>query len=90
MGCSNTSCEIHLPPANPGLGCQNKCKGHFEDELLKKTPPRSFLDSLSLLEAMWNEGRQLGVLPPSNPLDGIEVDIEIARVLNCLTTSLAE
>ena len=63
---------------------------HFEDELLKKTPPRSFLDSLSLLEAMWNEGIHLGVLPPSNPMDGIEVDIEVARVLNCLRNSSLE
>ena len=62
----------------------------FEDNLVRENPQMSFSDSLRLLEAMWNEGRQLGVLPPSNPLDGIEVDIEIARVLNCLTTSLAE
>jgi len=51
---------------------------------MKENPQVSFLDSLRLLEAMWNEGCTLGVLPPSNPMDGIEVDIEIARVLNCL------
>jgi hypothetical protein len=62
----------------------------FEDGLMKENPQVSFLDSLRLMEAMWNEGRKLGVLPPSNPLDGIEVDIEIARVLNCLTSSSPE
>jgi hypothetical protein len=62
----------------------------FEDSLMKENPQVSFLDSLRLLEAMWNEGRNLGVLPPSNPMDGIEVDIEIARVLNCLTSSSPE
>ncbi len=59
----------------------------FEDSLMKENPQVSFLDSLRLMEAMWNEGCKLGVLPPSNPLDGIEVDIEIARVLNCLQSS---
>jgi hypothetical protein len=62
----------------------------FEDGLLKENPQLSFPDSLRLLAAMWDEGCKLGVLPPSNPLDGIEVDIEIARVLNCLEASLAE
>ena len=62
----------------------------FEDDLVRETPQLSFPESLRLLEAMWDEGRKLGVLPPSDPLEGIEVDIEIARVLNCLETSSAE
>lgn len=62
----------------------------FEDNLIRENPQISFPDSLRLLDEMWNEGRKLGVLPPSNPMEGIEVDIEIARVLNCLTTSSAE
>jgi len=37
---------------------------------------------------MWNEGVMLGVLPPKNPLEGIEVDIKVAKVLNsCLKKS---
>jgi hypothetical protein len=39
---------------------------------------------------MWKEGITLGILPLSNPLEDIEVDIEIARVLNCLQNSLPE
>jgi hypothetical protein len=62
----------------------------FEDNLVRESPQISFPDSLRLLEAMWDEGRELGVLPPSNPMDGIEVDIEIARVLNCLPSSSPE
>jgi hypothetical protein len=31
---------------------------------------------------MWKEGVQLGVLPMKDPLDGIEVDIRIASILN--------
>jgi hypothetical protein len=62
----------------------------FEDELVKKTPRSSFLNSLSLFEAMWKEGIHFGVLPPSDIMEGIEVDIEVARVLNCLQNSSPE
>jgi len=37
---------------------------------------------------MWNEGAKLGVLPTKEPLEGIEVDIKIAKALNsCLKKS---
>lgn len=38
--------------------------------------------SLRLFEAMWAEGVFLGVLPPRDPSEGLDVDIRIARVLN--------
>jgi hypothetical protein len=48
----------------------------------------SYKESLQIFEAMWNEGITLGVLPPEEPLEGIEVDINIAKVLNsCLKKS---
>lgn len=44
--------------------------------------------SLQLLTAMWQEGVTLGILPPSDPWEGIDVDIRIAGILNsCLTKS---
>jgi hypothetical protein len=39
---------------------------------------------LRLLEAMVDHARVLGVWPPADPLEGIEVDIEVARVVNSL------
>jgi len=33
---------------------------------------------------MWELGMHLGVLPPEDPLEGIDVDIKVARILNCL------
>jgi hypothetical protein len=62
----------------------------FEDDFMKKDPRPSFREALHLYESMWKEGVTLGILPLSDPLDGIEVDIEIARVLNCLKNSLPE
>jgi hypothetical protein len=45
----------------------------FEEELVKKSPRSSFLNSLSVFEAMWKEGIHFGVLPPSDLMEGIEV-----------------
>ncbi len=62
----------------------------FEEDLIKREPQPTFREALQLLDAMWQEGVSLGVLPLSDPLDGIAVDIELARVLNCLKNSLPE
>ena len=62
----------------------------FEDDIMKKGPQLSFQEAIQLFESMWKEGMTLGILPLSDPLEGIEVDIEIARVLNCLKNSLPE
>jgi hypothetical protein len=62
----------------------------FEDDLIQREPQRSIQEALQLHEAMWKEGVTLGILPLSDPLDGIEADIELARVLNCLNNSLPE
>ena len=34
----------------------------------------------------WREGVLLGVLPPADPLEGIEIDIRVARILNSCST----
>jgi hypothetical protein len=38
--------------------------------------------ALRIFEGMWRKGLALGVLPLKDPLEGIEVDIRIARMLN--------
>lgn len=58
----------------------------FEREVIRKER-LSFKHALAIFEAMWKEGVNLGVLPPKDPLEGIEVDIRIARILNCLKKS---
>ncbi|MBN2467361.1 MAG: hypothetical protein JXD19_04345 [Deltaproteobacteria bacterium] len=45
----------------------------------------SHTQAMKLVAGMWREGVTLGVLPPRDPLEGIEVDIRISKVLNaCL------
>lgn len=55
----------------------------FEKDFIKKHP-LSYDESLKLLDGMWELGMSLGVLPPKDPWEGIEVDIRVARILNCL------
>jgi len=63
----------------------------FEDDLIRNQTMRSAEQSLQLLTAMWNEGVALGVLPPSDPWEGIHVDIRIAGILNsCSKKSLPD
>lgn len=57
----------------------------FEDSLIRSDVKPSYSLSLKIFESLWNEGVKLGALPLKNPMEGIEVDIEIARILNsCL------
>lgn len=60
----------------------------FEDEFARKEGPLPFSQAARIFEAMWKEGERMGVLPAGDPLEGIEVDIRIARILNsCLKSS---
>ena len=57
----------------------------FEENELRKEKP-DYLNALRIFEAMWKEAMLLGVLPLKDPLEGIEVDIRIARILNDVRT----
>ncbi len=57
----------------------------FEDRLIRDDGKPDFERAMKLFSAMWSEALSLHVLPPKEPLEGIEVDIRIAKVLNsCL------
>lgn len=58
-----------------------KAVANFEESELKKEVP-DYESALRIFEAMWKEASLLGVLPLKDPLEGIEVDIKIARTLN--------
>ena len=53
----------------------------FEKELMrlqKPDPVRNF----KIVEALYDEAVALGAFPLKDPLDGIEVDIKIAKAVN--------
>ena len=37
--------------------------------------------AMRLYEDLWDEARQLGTLPGTDPWEGLEVDLRIARIL---------
>ncbi len=59
----------------------NKLLKELERKLIKEEK-LSLEEALKIFEAMWQEAVTLGVLPPKDPLEGIEVDIRIAKIVN--------
>jgi hypothetical protein len=53
----------------------------FEMEFVRKEK-LDVIRNFQIEEALYQEAVALGILPLKNPLDGLEVDIEIARVIN--------
>jgi len=53
----------------------------FEMELVRSSPP-DYARNIKILEAMLAEAIAVGAFPPKDPLEGIEADIRIARVVN--------
>lgn len=53
----------------------------FEREFMKKDK-LSFEEAIRIFEAMWKEGVTLEILPLKDPLEGIDVDIRIAKIIN--------
>jgi len=47
-----------------------------------KSEPVNFNSNLILLDALYKHARKLGVFPPSDPLQGIDCKIQMARALN--------
>lgn len=63
---------------------------HLIDALNKaqiQASPPDYFRNLSLFEGLYNEAKALGALPLKDPLEGIETDIRLARILNVHTTS---
>jgi hypothetical protein len=54
----------------------------FKDDLARKEGRLDHSQALEIFARLWEEGRALGVLPPADPMEGIETDITIARILN--------
>ena len=53
----------------------------FEKEQIAKSPP-DYFHNLLIFESLYEEAKKLGVFPLKDPLEGIEVDIRLAAVLN--------
>jgi hypothetical protein len=58
----------------------------FEKNLIRNTKVNP-LHNFRIIESLHAEATALGVFPLQNPLEGIEVDIKIARVVNSVSKS---
>ena len=53
----------------------------FEMEFVRKEKV-DIVRNFQIVNALYNEAVTLGIIPLKNPLDGIEVDLKIAKVVN--------
>lgn len=58
----------------------------LENKLIRMSPA-NHAENLRIAEALYHEARSLGVFPLKDPLDGIDEDVALARVLNCVRIS---
>ena len=55
----------------------------FEIEILRNEK-LDVKKKFKIVEALYSEAVALGALPLEDPLEGLEVDIRIAKVINCV------
>jgi hypothetical protein len=58
----------------------------FERELIKKEQV-DVLRNFRIVDAMYEEAVALGALPLKDPLEGLEVDVRIAKAVNHVSTT---
>jgi len=54
----------------------------LEDKLSRREGALGFNEASRIFTAMWREAVSLGVLPPKDPMEGVDVDIRLAAILN--------
>lgn len=64
----------------------NKKYKEFEDALIA-SEKTDFEKNQKIFEWMYNEAVELKVIPFKDPLDGIDTDIRIAKVINSVSKS---
>ena len=58
----------------------------FEKEQIRQKKA-DYHENLKIFEALYQEAQALGIFPLEDPLEGIEVDIRLAKALNVRTPS---
>jgi len=53
----------------------------FERILSRQTPP-DYTKNAAIVEALLAEAILIGVWPPKDPMEGFDVDLRIAKILN--------
>ena len=53
----------------------------FERDQIRRRKP-DYVENLRIFEGLFKQAMHLGIFPLKDPLEGIEVDINLARALN--------
>jgi hypothetical protein len=56
----------------------------FERKLLKK----GIMENFRIVEALYREAIALRAIPLKDPLDGLELDVKIARIVNSVSETV--
>ena len=56
----------------------------FEKEIIR-SKKADISNNIRIVEALYKEAVSLGIFPLKDPLEGIEVDIKIAKVINSVS-----
>jgi len=56
----------------------------FEMAFMKREKV-DIMKNFQIVDGLYNEAVALGIFPLKNPLDGLEVDIKIARMINSVS-----
>ena len=55
----------------------------FEKEFIAKRPV-DLEKNLNIMDAMYDEAAAFGIFPLKDPVQGLDIDLKIARVINCV------
>ena len=53
----------------------------WQREQIRKSP-KGYMRNIAIAEELLRHAEAMGALPPANPLEGIEDDIQLAKALN--------
>jgi len=58
----------------------------FEDRITRGEP-RNLKKNFKLLDSLYREAVSLGAFPPRDPLEGLDIDIKISKVVRSVSSS---
>ena len=73
--------SMALPRYNRHMILAPELVRRLDDEEMRRAPA-DYHAGLAIFEALWEHGCRLGVLPPSDPLEGLDTVVRLAGARN--------
>ena len=65
----------------PAMMKRSPCLDAFEKEQIQQNKA-DYLENLKIFEALYRQAQTLGIYPLEDPLEGVDVDIRLAKALH--------